>query len=142
MAYYEDLGSCDYFGPTDGQLLAVGWLDREHVISKGQVTPQFFESLARIVATGGVAAAIPATVLALYITYTPVGHVGPYAVQGRYHACALVSLFVIGVFTLRRRWPAHSRPSTVALACTLVALLAMAVTLRYAFVTIWHNYYV
>ena len=50
MTYYEDLRSCDYFGPTDGQLLAVGWLDREHAISKGQVTPQFFESLARLVA--------------------------------------------------------------------------------------------
>ncbi|MEP7123733.1 MAG: hypothetical protein ABJE95_22585 [Byssovorax sp.] len=50
MAYYEDLGPCDYFGPINGQLLAVGWLDREHAISKGQVTPQFFESLARLVA--------------------------------------------------------------------------------------------
>jgi hypothetical protein len=50
MAHYEDLTSCDYFGPTEGQLLAVGWLDREHSFSKGKITPQLYESLARLVA--------------------------------------------------------------------------------------------
>lgn len=50
MTYYADLTACDYFGPTDAPLLAIGWLDRDHPYHKGQVTRQCFESLAGLLA--------------------------------------------------------------------------------------------
>src|SRR5690349_4927430 len=48
MTHYADLSPCDYFGPTDGRLLAVGWLDPSQPFSKGRVTRQLFESLAQL----------------------------------------------------------------------------------------------
>lgn len=47
MAYYEDLGRCDYFGylAPAGELLAVGWLDHIHPISTGDVPPEVMARL-------------------------------------------------------------------------------------------------
>jgi len=46
MAYYRDLATCDYFGPSDNQLIAVGWLAPGHEYSHGSVTSEFFRALA------------------------------------------------------------------------------------------------
>ena len=48
MSHYTDLTPCDYFGPVDGKLLAIGWLDVEHPFSKGAVTRELFTLLARL----------------------------------------------------------------------------------------------
>lgn len=48
MAHYPDLGPCDYFGPTDARLVAVGWLQPGRPYSQGRVSLQFFEGLARL----------------------------------------------------------------------------------------------
>jgi hypothetical protein len=46
MAYYPDLGACDYFDwDTDGPLLAVGWLEFGRPVPTGQVSEQ---ALARL----------------------------------------------------------------------------------------------
>ena len=46
MAHYADLAPCDYFTPDhDGKLVAVGWLARGHVYSKGDVSPDLFARL-------------------------------------------------------------------------------------------------
>jgi hypothetical protein len=45
MAYFEDLVPCDYFGPTQRPLVAVGWLAQGHPYSKGEVSRSFFGSL-------------------------------------------------------------------------------------------------
>ncbi len=56
------------------------------------------------VATVGVATALPATVLAMYMFYTRVGEDSAYGIQGRYY---LVSLFILMAFAIRyarSRW--------------------------------------
>lgn len=48
MSYYADLSPCDYFGPSDTALLAVGWLDSQHSFQKGRVDRAFFDALSRL----------------------------------------------------------------------------------------------
>jgi hypothetical protein len=48
MAYYEDLGACDYFGTGEARLLAIGWLEAGRPYAEGPVSRGFFESLARL----------------------------------------------------------------------------------------------
>jgi len=48
VTHFDDLSPCDYFGPTDGILLAVGWLDRAHSFTKGTVDRAIFEKLASL----------------------------------------------------------------------------------------------
>ncbi len=50
MTHYIDLSSCDYFGPADGRLLAVGWLELGRPLERGRVTGEFFEAFARLAA--------------------------------------------------------------------------------------------
>jgi uncharacterized membrane protein len=100
--------------------------------------PSRRERLARIVALLGVAAAIPATILALYITYTPVGANGPYAVQGRYHACALLSLSLIAVYRFKQKWPIRWRAGIL---ISIAAAALMFAAGRYAITTIWSYYW-
>jgi hypothetical protein len=49
MASYKDLSACDYFGPCDASLIAIGWLAAEKPdYSRGAVSAAFFEALLRL----------------------------------------------------------------------------------------------
>ncbi|MCY1044054.1 hypothetical protein OV208_22245 [Corallococcus sp. bb12-1] len=48
MAYFQDLAPCSYFGRWEASLLAVGWLESEHVFTKGAVGEDFFAALIRL----------------------------------------------------------------------------------------------
>jgi hypothetical protein len=48
MAHFEDLQPCDYFGPVEGTLLSIGWLNREHAFRKGKVDRSVFDALAKL----------------------------------------------------------------------------------------------
>jgi hypothetical protein len=46
MAYYRDLERCTYFDlDNDANLVAVGWLEREHDFPRGPVDKPFFDRL-------------------------------------------------------------------------------------------------
>jgi hypothetical protein len=78
--------------------------------------------VARALSVLGVASAIPLTVLALYVTYTPVGQDWPNAVQGRYHACAWLALSLLLLRALpRRAWRGSTAATLAAAAMMLVA---------------------
>ena len=49
MTWFEDLSPCKYF-PLEmtGQLLAVGWLERDHVYNKGPVREEVVDTLLRL----------------------------------------------------------------------------------------------
>ena len=49
MAWYEDLSSCEYFGPDFAdQLKAVGWLEVGHPYSQGNVDLEFVAKLTQL----------------------------------------------------------------------------------------------
>src|SRR5688572_23600621 len=49
MAHYLDLSVCDYVASEPGsRCLAVGWLDPAHEFTRGDVAPEFFERLCRL----------------------------------------------------------------------------------------------
>jgi len=45
MTYFPDLSRCDYFGPIDLSLVAIGWLENGHPVPTGEVPEQVFEQL-------------------------------------------------------------------------------------------------
>lgn len=51
MTFFPDLDPCTYFGPCDGRLLAVGWLEREQSFATGAVPPAFVAALTQLTAT-------------------------------------------------------------------------------------------
>jgi hypothetical protein len=48
VAYYQDLSPCDYFGHLEDRLRAVGWLEHGEDFSRGVVSREFAETLARL----------------------------------------------------------------------------------------------
>jgi hypothetical protein len=48
MTHYRDLSACDYFGPDQGKLIAIGWLEPEHEYSRGTVQADFFRALVHL----------------------------------------------------------------------------------------------
>ncbi|XYH97325.1 hypothetical protein ACMHYB_57805 [Sorangium sp. So ce1128] len=48
MAYYPDLGPCDYFGRWQDILRAVGWHEPSHPFATGSVPESFFGALVRL----------------------------------------------------------------------------------------------
>ena len=48
MTYYPDLSPCDYFGPNQSALLAVGWLAAGQTYARGVVRTDFFDALVRL----------------------------------------------------------------------------------------------
>jgi hypothetical protein len=83
----------------------------------------------------GVAAAIPATIFALYLIFTPVGAPGPYGVQGRYHAVPFLVLSMFGVRACSRRW---ARAPLMAAAAAALLFAADG----FALATTWHYYWI
>jgi hypothetical protein len=45
MTYSPDLSRCDYFGPIDLPLVAIGWLENGRPVPTGEVPEQVFEQL-------------------------------------------------------------------------------------------------
>lgn len=61
MAHYPDLSICRDLTSASSHCIAVGWLEPEHEFARGDVSPEFFEALCRLlvdpwsfVATAGV----------------------------------------------------------------------------------------
>ena len=48
MAYIPDLTPCTDFGEGTGHLLAVGWVDRRHPVTRGTVEPAFVARLVEL----------------------------------------------------------------------------------------------
>jgi hypothetical protein len=45
MTYYADLSPCDYFGPREANLVAVGWLENGRPVPTGEVPEPVFDQL-------------------------------------------------------------------------------------------------
>jgi MFS family permease len=88
----------------------------------------------RAAAVAGVAAAVPATIFALYVVFSPVDAPGPYGVVGRYHAIPFLTLSVLALGRLRRSW------SGAPLLAILAALLLFAAD-GYALAATWRYYW-
>ena len=49
MTWYKDLKSCDYFGAeAANSLLAVGWLERDHDFTKGNIDKEIYDRLCEL----------------------------------------------------------------------------------------------
>lgn len=79
MAYFQDLALCDYFGPIDGRLLAVGWLDCDHAFTHGRVASSVFEAFARLAMSPWQPIAFAGTYPCPFCVFTG----GPCEVRGR-----------------------------------------------------------
>ncbi len=66
--------------------------------------PRILERFSWALASVGVFLAIPASVFAMYLYYTPVGNDTAYGVQGRYYLVALFVLLVLTIEWARRRF--------------------------------------
>jgi hypothetical protein len=74
----------------------------------------------RAAALLAVAAAIPLTIFALYVIFSPLGAPGPYGVVGRYHALPLLTLTLLALGAAKRRLRWRGSPLLAAASCALL----------------------
>jgi hypothetical protein len=92
---------------------------------------------ARAAAVAGASAAIPATIFALYLIFSPVGAPGPYGVQGRYHAVPFLTLSLLAAAAVEPKGSSRRAPLLAAGA----AVLLLAADAQALFGT-WRYYWV
>jgi hypothetical protein len=102
---------------------------------------RWLRNLCWILASCGVLLVLPATGVAMYIVFTPVGSSQVLGVQGRYYLIPFLLLVTIGLYGVNRRWRTQLSSLRVSLGATALSAVLMLVSNAFALVAIRNFYY-